>query len=51
MLQDIAARRPTEIDFINGHIVRTARRHGIPTPRQEALVARIKALELAVGCR
>jgi 2-dehydropantoate 2-reductase len=51
MLQDIAARRATEIDFINGHIVRTAQRHGIPCPQQSALLDRLKALEQALGCR
>jgi 2-dehydropantoate 2-reductase len=51
MLQDIAAKRATEIDFINGHIVRTALRHGIACPRQTALLDRIRALEQALGCR
>lgn len=51
MLQDVAARRTTEIDFINGYIVGSARRYAIPCPRQSALLAQIKALEAASGCR
>lgn len=51
MLQDIDARRLTEIDFINGHIVRTAQRHGITCPQQSVLLAQIKALEQTLGCR
>jgi 2-dehydropantoate 2-reductase len=51
MLQDIAARRPTEIDFINGHILRTAQRHGIDCPRQAALYAQLKALEQKLAGR
>ncbi|HUB20515.1 MAG TPA: 2-dehydropantoate 2-reductase [Acidobacteriaceae bacterium] len=37
MLQDILAGRPTEIDSINGAIVRTARAHNIPVPCTEML--------------
>lgn len=51
MLQDIAARRLTEIDFINGHVVRTAQRHSISCPRQGALLTQIKALEQGLDCR
>lgn len=51
MLQDVTARRLTEIDFINGHVVRTAQRHGIPCPQQSTLLARIKSLERHLGCR
>lgn len=50
MLQDIAARRATEIDFINGYIVRTALRHGIACPRQAFLFEQLKALEQTLGC-
>jgi 2-dehydropantoate 2-reductase len=51
MLQDIAARRRTEIDFINGHVVRMALAHGIASVQQEALLAQVKALEQRLGCR
>lgn len=45
MLQDIEARRPTEVDFMNGAIVREGERLGIPTPLNRALWALVKGLE------
>ena len=45
MLQDVEARRQTEIDYLNGGIVRFGREHGVPTPLNEALVALVKGLE------
>ena len=39
MLQDVEARRQTEIDYLNGGIVRFGREHGVPTPLNEAIVA------------
>jgi 2-dehydropantoate 2-reductase len=45
MLQDVEARRPTEIDFLNGGIVRFGAEHGVPTPLNRALWALVKALE------
>jgi 2-dehydropantoate 2-reductase len=45
MLQDVEARRETEIDYLNGGIVRFGREHGVPTPLNEAIVALIKGLE------
>jgi 2-dehydropantoate 2-reductase len=45
MLQDVEARRQTEIDYLNGGIVRFGREHGAPTPLNEAIVALIKGLE------
>ena len=38
MCQDIHNKRPTEIDTINGIIVREGRRFGIPTPVNETMV-------------
>ena len=32
MLQDVEARRPTEIDYLNGGIARFGRELGVPTP-------------------
>lgn len=46
MLQDVRGQRPTEILAINGAIVATGRRLGIPTPVNEHLVARIQAIEV-----
>ncbi len=45
MLQDVEARRPTEIDFLNGGIVRFGAERGVPTPLNRALWALVKALE------
>ena len=46
MLQHVLAGARTEIDAINGALVREAQRIGIPTPYNEALVAMLKGLEL-----
>ncbi len=45
MLQDIEARRPTEIEYINGAVVRLAIKHGIHVPYNEALYLLVKGLE------
>jgi hypothetical protein len=34
MLQDVEARRPTEVDYLNGGIARFGRELGVPTPSQ-----------------
>jgi 2-dehydropantoate 2-reductase len=47
MLQDVEARRPTEIDYLNGGIGRFGREHGVPTPLNEAIAALIKGMEAA----
>jgi 2-dehydropantoate 2-reductase len=47
MLQDIEARRQTEIDYLNGGIVRYGREHGVRTPLNEAVTALVKGLERA----
>ena len=45
MLQDVEARRPTEIDYLNGGIARFGREHGVPTPLNEAILALVQGLE------
>ena len=45
MLQDVEARRPTEIDYLNGGIARFGREHGVPTPLNDAVTALVKSLE------
>jgi 2-dehydropantoate 2-reductase len=45
MLQDVEARRATEVDWLNGGIVRFGREHGVPTPLNEAIVALIEGVE------
>lgn len=44
MYQDVAAGRPTEIDYITGYLLQAAARHGIATPLNAELHARVKAL-------
>jgi 2-dehydropantoate 2-reductase len=45
MLQDVEAHRPTEIDYLNGGIVRFGAEHGVPTPLNEAIWALVKGVE------
>jgi 2-dehydropantoate 2-reductase len=45
MLQDVEARRATEIDFLNGAIVAFGERHGVGTPLNRALTELIKGME------
>jgi 2-dehydropantoate 2-reductase len=45
MLQDVLARRATEIDALNGGIAAEGRRVGVPTPLHDCMVALVKALE------
>ena len=45
MLQDVLARRATEIDVLNGGIAAEGRRAGVPTPRHDCMVALVKGLE------
>jgi len=45
MLQDILNRKRTEIDFINGAIVRESEALGIPAPVNNALTQLVKAIE------
>jgi 2-dehydropantoate 2-reductase len=49
MLQDVEARRPTEIDYLNGGIVRSAREHGVPAPLNEAIWALVRGVEQSWG--
>jgi len=45
MLQDVLARRPTEVDVLNGGIAAAGRRAGVPTPLHDAMVALVHGLE------
>jgi len=47
MLQDVNNKRPTEIDAINGEIVAAARKLGIPTPVNDALIQQVHEIEQA----
>ena len=48
MADDLAAGRPTEIDYLNGEVVRLARRLGRPAPVNEAIVGLVKQAEAGV---
>lgn len=45
MLQDILAKRPTEVDFMNGAIADCGEKIGVPTPLNRALWQLTKGLE------
>jgi 2-dehydropantoate 2-reductase len=45
MLQDVEARRQTEIDYLNGGIVRFGEQHSVPTPLNRAIWALVRGLE------
>ena len=45
MLQDVEARRATEIDYLNGGVGRFGRELGVPTPLNDAVTALIKGME------
>ena len=45
MLEDVEGRRPTEVELINGALVREAARHGVDAPLQTAIYRLVKARE------
>jgi len=45
MLQSLEKNSITEIDFINGAVVKTGKTHRVPTPVNETLVACVKGIE------
>lgn len=49
MLQSLEKGSVTEIDFINGSVVRWGERHGVATPVNATLVACIKGIERAMA--
>lgn len=49
MLQDVLARRPTEIGVLNGGIVRAAQEAGVTVPSHQAVAALIHGLESSWG--
>ncbi|MCX2887733.1 MULTISPECIES: ketopantoate reductase family protein [Pseudomonas] len=49
MLQSLEKGSITEIDFINGSVVRWGQRHGVATPVNATLVACIKGIERAMA--
>jgi 2-dehydropantoate 2-reductase len=49
MLQSLEKGAITEIDFVNGAVVRQGAKCGVPTPVNQALVACIKGIELGLA--
>jgi 2-dehydropantoate 2-reductase len=45
MLQDVEARRATEVDYLNGGIARFGAQLGVPTPAHESIWALVKGVE------
>ena len=45
MLQDVLARRHTEIDYINGFLCRSATAQQVPCPLNAALCERVHRIE------
>ncbi len=45
MLEDVEAHRPTEVELINGALVRAADQHGVEVPLQTALYRLVRARE------
>lgn len=43
--RDLLRGKPTEIDFLNGHVVRKGAEHGIPTPINLALLVAVRLAE------
>jgi 2-dehydropantoate 2-reductase len=43
--QDLARQKPSEIDYLNGYIVRKGRELNIPVPVNRTLYALVKLLE------
>ena len=45
MLEDVEAHRPTEVELINGSLVREAQRHGVAVPLHTAIYRLVRAKE------
>jgi 2-dehydropantoate 2-reductase len=43
--QDLARRKPSEIDHLNGYVVRRGTAHGIPTPVNRTLHTLVRLME------
>lgn len=50
-VQDMKAKRLTEVDYINGYLVRLARERNIPAPTNEFLVHMVHAKEHILGSK
>jgi 2-dehydropantoate 2-reductase len=46
LLQDVMKKRRTEVEYLNGHVSREARAHGLAAPLNDAVVAEFRRLGL-----
>ena len=47
--QDLARGKMTEMDFLNGYIVKLGKRYGVPTPYNESVYALVKMMESKIN--
>jgi 2-dehydropantoate 2-reductase len=47
--QDMARRKPSEIEHLNGFVVRRGRELGVATPANQALYALVRLIEAGHG--
>jgi 2-dehydropantoate 2-reductase len=47
MWEDLERRRPTEVDYLNGEIIRLGEQHGVPTPINHRIRELVRAAEQA----
>ncbi len=45
MLQSLERGRPSEIDYLNGYVVETAKKHGVPVPLNSLVTRMVKEIE------
>ena len=45
MAQDVIKGRPTEIDYMNGHVVTEGRERGVKTPVSAAIVSVVREID------
>lgn len=43
--QDLSRGKPTEIEFLNGYVVRQGAQHGVPVPMNQLLLALVQTME------
>jgi 2-dehydropantoate 2-reductase len=48
MAQDVIKKRPTEIDYMNGHVVAQGRERGVPTPVSAAVVEVVREVDAGI---
>jgi 2-dehydropantoate 2-reductase len=46
MVQDVEARRKTEVEMFAGKVIELGQKHGIPTPVNRVLYRLLKAMEI-----